>query len=259
MTTTLITGASSGIGKELAKLFARDGDDLVLVARSKGKLDELADQLSSAYQISATAIESDLSKHDAVDRLCGQLAERSLSVDTLVNNAGFGQLGAFAELDADRQTNMVMVNVTALTRLTRQLLPPMIHRGRGGILNVGSIAGYQAGPHMAVYYATKAYVLSFTEALREELSESGLHVTLLAPGPTKTGFGDDSEMGKLEMFASQAMSAEDVAKAGFDGYRKNEDIVVPGWRNRLMATSTSFVPRFLTRKIVGKLQKPGSP
>lgn len=255
MPTTLITGASSGIGLELAELFAAAGDDVVLVARSEEKLNELAERLHQSHSILAIVIPSDLAKPTAVDELCEQLAQRSLSIDTLVNNAGFGALGKFAELPADRQTDMVMVNVVALTRLTRQLLPSMIQRGRGGILNVGSTAAYQAGPYMSVYYATKAYVLSFTEGLREELSGTGVHVTVLAPGPTETGFGEDSGMGKFDFFKSAAMSAQAVAKAGFDGYRNNKDVVVPGWRNRLMVAGVGFLPRFATRKLVGKLQK----
>ncbi|MEZ6137560.1 MAG: SDR family oxidoreductase [Pirellulaceae bacterium] len=256
MPATLITGASSGIGLELAELFAAGGDDVVLVARSEAKLNELAERLHQLYSVQAIVIASDLSKPTAADELCEQLAERSLSVDTLVNNAGFGALGKFAELPADRQTDMVMVNVLALTRLTRQLLPPMIQRGRGGILNVGSIAAYQAGPNMSVYYATKAYVLSFSEGLREELSGSGVHVTVLAPGPTKTAFGEDSGMGRFDFFKSAAMSAGAVAKAGYDGYRNNEDVVIPGWKNRLMVMGVGFLPRFATRKLVGRLQKP---
>lgn len=255
MPTTLITGASSGIGLELAELFAAGGDDVVLVARSEDKLNELAERLRQTHSIEATVITGDLSKPSAVDEVCEQLTRHSLTIDTLVNNAGFGALGKVAELSADRQTDMVMVNVVALTRLTRRLLPSMIERGRGGILNVGSTAAYQAGPNMSVYYATKAYVLSFTEGLREELSGTGVHATVLAPGPTETGFGDDSGMGKFDFFKSAAMPAEAVAKAGYDGYRNNEDVVIPGWRNRLMVTGVGFLPRFATRKMVGKLQK----
>lgn len=254
MTTTLITGASSGIGYELSKLFAAAGDDIVLVARSENKLREVADELQSSYGITATVIPADLATADAVDRLCDDLEKRQISIDTLVNNAGFGALGKFAELSIDRQTDMVNVNVVAPTRLTRRLVSGMIQRNRGGILNVGSIAGYQAGPNMSVYYATKAYILSFTEGLREELSGTGLHITCLAPGATETGFGKDSGMDKLEMFSSQAMTAEAVAQAGYAGYRNNEDVVIPGWKNRLMVTGTAFLPRFATRKMVGKMQ-----
>ncbi len=255
MPTTLITGASSGIGLELAKLFATGGDDVVLAARSEDKLNELADQLRREHRIEATVIQSDLSQPNAADELVGNVQQRSLTIDTLVNNAGFGALGDFADLSADRQTDMMMVNVVALTRLTRLLLPGMIERRRGGVLNVGSVAAYQAGPRMSVYYATKAYVLSFTEGLREELDGSGLHATCLAPGATETGFGEDSGMGKLDFFSKAKMSAAAVARAGYDGYLNNEDVVIPGWRNRLMVTGISFLPRFATRKMVGKLQR----
>jgi len=254
MTTTLITGASSGIGLELAKQFAAGGDDVVLTSRSEDKLNELAKDLQQTHNVTATVITSDLSKLDQVDRLCDHLYDRGIEIDTVVNNAGFGALGKFAELPVDRQTDMLMVNVIALTRLTRKLLPAMLKRGTGGVLNVGSIAAHQADPNMAVYYASKAYVLSFTEALREELAGTGLHVTCLEPGATESGFGEDSGMGKLDMFSSQTMTAAAVAKAGYAGYRKNEDVVIPGWKNRLMVTGIGFLPRFATRKIVGKMQ-----
>ncbi|QEG40891.1 SDR family NAD(P)-dependent oxidoreductase [Roseimaritima ulvae] len=254
MATTLITGASSGIGKELACQFAAGGDDLVLVARSEDKLNELAEQIRNKREVAATVLSGDLSTVQGVDQVCSQLLQRGIKVDTLVNNAGIGALGKFAELSIERQTDMLMLNVVALTRLTRALLPGMIQRGRGGVLNVGSIAAYQAGPNMSVYYASKAYVLSFTEGLREELAGSGLHVTCLEPGPTESSFGEDSGMGKLDMFSSSTMSAAAVAKAGYEGYRANSDVVIPGWKNRLMVTSTGFLPRFATRKLVGKLQ-----
>ncbi len=253
MATTLVTGASSGIGWELAKQFATGGDHVVLVARREEKLRDLADQIRSRHQVDATVICEDLAKPEGVDELCNELNNHSIQVDNLVNNAGFGALGKFAELSIDRQTDMLMVNVVALTRLTRKLLPGMLQRGHGGVLNVGSIAAYQAGPGMAVYYASKAYVLSFTEALHEELTGTGLHVTCLEPGPTKTGFGDDSGMGELPIFQAQAMSAEEVAAAGYHAYRNNTDVLIPGWKNRLMKTSTEFLPRFVTRKITSKV------
>lgn len=255
MATTLITGSSSGIGLELAKEFAAGGDDVVLVARSEDQLRELAETVRTKHGVNATVIPADLSKPDAVDELCRKLDEQSLEIDTLVNNAGFGALGKFADLAVDRQTDMLMVNVVALTRLTRMLLPKMIARGRGGVLNVGSIAAYQAGPNMSVYYASKAYVLSFTEGLREELSDTSLHVTCLQPGPTESSFGDDSGMGQLDMFSSSTMPSTEVAKAGYKGYRDNEDVVIPGWKNRLMVTSVGLLPRFATRKMVGKMQQ----
>lgn len=255
MPTTLITGASSGIGLELAKQFAAGGDDVVIVARSEEKLRDLAELIRSTYSVQATVVCSDLAKHDAVDHLCDELEQRSITIDNLVNNAGFGALGEFVKLSAERQTDMLMVNVVAMTRLTRRLLPAMLQRGMGGVLNVGSIAAYQAGPGMAVYYASKAYVLSFTEALHEELNGTGLRVTCLEPGPTTTGFGDDSGMSNLAMFNSQAMSAADVAEAGYRAFQKNSDVVIPGWKNRVMRTSAGFLPRFVTRKITARVHR----
>jgi uncharacterized protein len=252
--TALITGASSGIGKELAIQFAKGGVEVALVARSEHKLHELAELIRKDHSVAATVIPCDLASTGGVDQLCDQLRERNIHVDTLVNNAGFGALGKFAELSIDRQTDMLMVNVVALTRLTRALLPAMLKRGRGGVLNVGSIAAYQAGPYMSVYYASKAYVLSFTEGLREELANTGLHVTCLEPGATESNFGDDSGMGKLDMFSSSAMTSQAVAMAGYQGYCNNQDIVIPGWKNRLIVTTTSFLPRFAMRKIVSKMQ-----
>jgi len=254
MPTTLITGASSGIGLELAKQFAAGGDNIALTARSEDKLSKIASELQQSYNISATVIRSDLSKLHQVDWLCNHLYDQGVQIDTIVNNAGFGTLGKFSELSADRQTDMLMVNVIALTRLTRNLLPAMLQRRTGGVLNVGSIAAYQAGSNMAVYYTSKAYVLSFTEGLREELAGTGLHVTCLEPGATETGFGDDSGMGKLDIFSSQTMTAAAVAKAGYEGYCKNADVVIPGWKNRLLVTGVGFLPRSATRKIVGKMQ-----
>ncbi len=254
MSTTLTTSASSGIGAELARLFAAGGDDHVLVARSEEKLHKLASSPEAKHGVRATVMVADLSEHDAYERLVQRLCDDSFLVDHLVNNAGFGVLGDFASLPVDRQADMLQVNLVSPTMLTRLLLPEMILRRRGGILNVGSIAAYQAGPHMAVYYATRVYVMSFTEALREELIDTPLHVTLLAPGPTSTGFGEDSGMGDLEMFASGAMPVAEVAQAGYDGYRRNQEVVIPGWENRLMVTSTSFLPRIATRKLAGRLQ-----
>lgn len=256
MTTTLITGASSGIGQQLAKLFAADRDDLVLVARSEDKLRQLASDLSQKHDIKTHVIVADLSLPDAATQLASEIDQRGLQIDTLVNNAGFGDLGKFADLDPKRQHNMMMVNIVALTDLTRLLLPGMIQRGTGGILNVGSVAAYQAGPYMSVYYATKAYVLSFTQGLRQELTGTGVHVTLLAPGATETGFGEDSGMGKLKMFADSAMASDAVAAAGHAAYRKNEPIIIPGWKNRLLIGMTHFVPGRFKAKAVGNMQKP---
>ena len=187
--TVLITGASSGIGLELAKCFAADGCRLVLVARNPDALEKLAEELRRENKIEAIVFPADLSLPETPKRIFEQLSAQKISVDVLVNNAGFGAHGAFVEMSLPRQLEMLQVNITALTELTGLFLPGMIQRKRGGILNVSSVAGFQPGPGMAVYYATKAFVLSFTEALAEELLGTGLTVSVLCPGPTESNFG----------------------------------------------------------------------
>ena len=186
--TVLITGASSGIGRELARLYASDGAGLVLIARSEDKLRQLADELCANYGAGAQVVPTDLSRPASPREIVEALAQRHIDVDVLVNNAGFGARGSVAEIGVERQLEMIEVNVAALTQLTALLLPGMLERRRGAILNVASTAAFQPGPNWAVYCATKAYVLSFTEALAEEVRGSGVRVSCLAPGPTDTGF-----------------------------------------------------------------------
>ena len=186
--TALVTGASSGIGLELARLFAADKSNLILVARSRDKLERLAEELQRDHNADVVVLPKDLTDPSAPRAIFDQLTGQNIDVDVVVNNAGFGSVGSVADLPLDRQLNMIQVNVTTLTYLTRLFLPGMIERGRGGILNVGSTAGFQPGPNMAVYYATKAFVLSFTEALAEELAGLEINVTCLAPGATENRF-----------------------------------------------------------------------
>jgi short-subunit dehydrogenase len=253
--TVLVTGASSGIGRELARCFAADGSRLVLVARSGGALETLADELRKAHKVDARVLVADLALPDAPTRLLKQLHHHGLKVDVLVNNAGFGAQGRFAELLLDRQLQMVQVKITALTHLTRLLLPGMIERRRGGVLNVASTAAFQPGPQMAVYSATKAYVLSFGEALAEEVAGTGVTVTALCPGPTETGFGDAAQMKDSRLFRLGRMSAQKVAEIGHQAFRRGRVVVVPGLRNRLLAFSVRFSPRSVARKIAGALNK----
>ena len=252
--TALVTGASSGIGLELAKLFAQSGRNLILVARSKEKLEALRTDLVDKHAVHVEVIVADLAEVDAAVRLVDEVNSRKLVVDVLVNNAGFGELGRFAEISVERQMNMVRLNVVTVVQLSRLLLPEMIKRKGGGILNVGSTAAFQPGPNMAVYYATKAFVLSFSEALHEELLESNIKVVCLSPGPTETGFGEDSGMSGTKVFTSNTMDSESVAKAGFEAYESNRAVVIPGFKNKFGAFSTRLVPRSLVRKIVKKLQ-----
>ena len=253
--TVLVTGASSGIGLELAKLFAADGSDVVLVARRKGRLEELATELSSQHGVNIRVIPADLADPAAPTAIFEELAASGIQIDVLVNNAGFGAGGQFAELPMERQLHMVQVNVAALTHLTRLFLPPMVKRGRGGVLNVGSTAGFQPGPYLIVYYATKAYVLSFTEALGEELAKTGVKVTCLAPGPTRTEFFAEAELEKSLLVKFGLMDAGAVAKAGYRGFRAGKRIVVPGIINKMGAVSVRFVPRVLVRNITALLNR----
>jgi short-subunit dehydrogenase len=252
--TVLVTGASSGIGLELAKLFAQAGDNLILVARSEEKLQQLKIELTKQQSTHVEVIVADLAQVNAAEKLLQELGHRQLVVDVLVNNAGFGELGRFHEIDTQRQLNMIRLNVETVVHLTRLLLPEMIKRNRGAILNVGSIAGFQPGPNMAIYYATKAFVLSFSEAIHEELLATGIKVVCLAPGPTTTGFGEDSGMSKTKIFESNAMPAASVARRAIKALRTNRAIAIPGWKNWLIATSSRFVPRSWTRKLVKKMQ-----
>jgi hypothetical protein len=250
--TALITGASSGIGRSLALLFAADGYDVVLVARREAALQELAAEIVRRGR-SAHVIAADLSVEDGAERLHERLQRDRLSVDVLVNNAGFGLQGRFDQIPLERQLAMIRLNVTSLTALTRLLVPDMIARNRGGILNVGSTAGFQPGPLMAVYYATKAYVLSFTEALAEELAGTSLKISCLAPGPTATEFAAEAAMTKSRLFKTGAMTADEVARIGFDGWKAGKILVVAGMRNRIGAASVRFAPRSLVRRIARRL------
>ncbi|MFT5300126.1 MAG: short-subunit dehydrogenase [Mariniblastus sp.] len=252
--TVLITGASSGIGLELAKLFAKSGHNLILVARREDKLRSLKEQLVNKHNVHIDVVVSDLAEVGAAEKLITEVNARQLVVDILVNNAGFGELGKFTDISTERQLSMVRLNVVTLMQLTRLLIPDMLQRQRGGVLNVGSTAAFQPGPNMAVYYATKAFVLSFSEAIHEELLDTNIKVTCLAPGPTKTGFGEDSGMGNKKIFSANAMDVAAVAKAGFDGFKANKAIVIPGFKNKLTAFANRLAPRFVVRKIVKRLQ-----
>lgn len=252
--TVLITGASSGIGRELARQFAGDGADLVLVARSEGRLRELAGDLAADFGITAEVVPADLSQPGGPDQIVEALVQRNIDVDVLVNNAGFGAQGSVAGIGIQRQLEMIEVNVAALTRLTALLLPGMLERRRGGILNVASTAAFLPGPNSAVYYATKAYVLSFTEALAEEVRGSGVRVSCLAPGPTDTGFAAQAGATGSRNFRRGVMHANRVARAGHDGFRRGKTLVIPGLRNRAVAFGVRLSPRALVTKVSGYMQ-----
>jgi len=251
--TALITGASSGLGMELAKLFAADGSDLVLVARREERLIELAQELKSEHGVEVHVLPKDLSKKSAPKEIFSHLKKEKIQIDVVVNNAGFGNKGHIADLDTDLQLDMIQVNLVALTHLTRLFLPGIIERGYGGILNVGSLAGFQPGPNLAVYFATKAYVLSFTEALAEEISNPNINISCLAPGPVKTEFGEKSDLEDSLLFKLSLMEMEPVVKAGYQGFRNGKTIIIPGIKQQIVPFLNRFTPRLLVRKIAKKL------
>lgn len=254
--TVLITGASSGIGRELAKCFAADGSRLILLARNEEALRKLAEELSQSYKAKSEVLPADLADSQSPLRVFEHLQRTGTQLDVLVNNAGFGAVGHFSELPVQRQLDMLQVNITALTHLTRLVLPGMVERRRGGILNVASTAGFQPGPLMAVYYATKAYVLSFSEAIAEELKGTGVTVTASCPGPTLTNFAEASNAKSSRLFMRSAMSAEKVARLGHDAFRKGKVVAVAGIRNWLLSSSVRISPRFVVRKVVKFLNGP---
>jgi len=245
----LITGASAGLGVEFARQLSKRGHRLVLAARRKDRLDALAKELGNAR-----AVAIDLSKANAAAKLMADLEAAGEQVEILVNNAGFGLIGRFAELDPKRERQMIDLNVGSLTDLCRAVAPGMIKRKSGAILNVASTAAFQPGPKMAVYFATKAFVLSFTEALHEELKPHGVKVTCLCPGPTRTEFGEVAGFGGNGAFDKVAMEAGEVVEAGLKGMDRNRAVIVPGLVNKIGAISTRFAPRSVVRKIAGAIK-----
>jgi hypothetical protein len=249
----LITGASSGIGLELAKCFAADASRLALIARNTEALESLADELRRTRNVEVFVLTADLSLPESPQRIFSELQGRGISVDVLVNNAAFGAWGRFADLPLPQQLEMLQVNITALVYLTGLFLPGMLQRRRGGILNVASVAGFVPGPGMATYYATKACVVSFTEALAEELAGTNVTTTALCPGPTLTKFGNiaqfPEERRKIRM---ATMSVEAVARYGHRAFRRKKVVAVPGLQNRLIVLVSRFMPRSIVRKMAGK-------
>lgn len=254
--TVLITGASSGLGLELARLFAADKSDVILVARRREQLDQLAAELTGQYGVQARVLVADLADAAAPQAIFDELQASNTQVDVLVNNAGFGAVGLFTELPLERHLDMVAVNVAAVTHLARLFVPPMVARGHGGILTVASIAGFQPGPYQAVYFATKAFDLLLSEALTEELAGTGVKVSCLAPGPTATGFGKVARAEKTRLFERALMDGATVARAAYRGFRANKPLVVPGFTNKLMVFLNRVFPRALPRKVVKVMQKP---
>ena len=250
---TLITGASGGIGADLARVFARKGHELALVARSGDRLEALADEIAREGGARPMIVEADLAAPDAASQLVAEMERRGAPVTTLVNNAGFGLIGRATELDRAEQVRMIDLNVRTLTDLTLAVLPG-VRAARGGVLNVASTAAFYAGPGMAVYYATKAFVLSFTQALAHELREDGVRVSALCPGPTKTEFFTRAGVAQSPFGMMPMASSMSVAEAGYAGFMKGRIVIVPGFFNKLLTGTSGLQPRAFSMPVIGRMQ-----
>ena len=246
--TVLITGASSGIGLHLAREFAKHGHPVVLVAPVEAELRQIADSIKTEYQVDARVLAKDLEQPTAAQEIFDELQRDGVSIDILVNNAGHGQRGNFWEISLEQDLSMVRLNIEAVLRLTKLFLPPMLSRKRGRILNTASVAGFEPGPMLAVYHATKAFVLSLSEALATELKESGITVTALCPGPTDTDFFPKADMTETRAM-QKAMAPQDVAEAGFKAVMAGERVVVPGGMNKALV----FARRILSEEAQSKV------
>jgi short-subunit dehydrogenase len=255
--TALVTGASSGLGEEFARLFAGDGVDLVLVARRGDRLETLAAELRASRKVSVQVIAADLAAPGEVERVIREVQAQGLEIEFLVNNAGLGNVAAFAESNLATQLMMVDVNIRALVRLTHAFLPAMLTRRRGRILNIGSTAGLQPGPYGAVYYASKAFVNSFTEALAHELRGTGVTATVSLPGATATEFASVARSGETRLFRSGVMSSAAVAGDAYRAMLDGRPFVIHGWKNKVLGFGVRLGPRSVVRSIAAALNKPG--
>ncbi len=255
MATALITGASSGIGLELARVHASKGGDLVLVARNKARLDELKTELEKTYKVKVVTIGKDLSAPDSALDVYNQTTKSNIQVDYLVNNAGFGDFGIFTESDWNKELQMINLNITTLTHFTKLYIKDMVNRGSGKVMNVASTAAFQSGPTMAVYYATKAYVLSFSEAINNEVSNKGVTVTTLCPGPTESGFQSAAAMEESALVKGKKLpTSKQVADYGYKSMINGKTVAIHGLMNYLMANSVRFFPRSVVVKITRMIQ-----
>lgn len=254
--TALITGASGGIGYEFAKVFAQNGYDLVLVARSEKKLQQLAAELTTQYNISVKVISKDLSDPASPEELYREIKAETLTIEVLVNNAGFAMYGFFHELDKVSELQMMQLNIVTLTHLTKLFVGDMIARKSGKILNVASTAAFEPGPLMAVYYASKAYVLSFSEALANELKDFGITVTALCPGPTESGFQARAAMEDSKLVSGGGlMTSAEVAQEGYHALMKGKTVIIPSLKNKLLVLAPRFLPRNLVTQIIRNVQE----
>lgn len=253
--TALITGSSGGIGYQLARIHAEKGDNLVLVARRKNKLDELKSELEEKYKVHVYTIGKDLFLPDAAREVYDELKQHNISIDYLINNAGLGDIGLFAESDWHKQEKMINLNITSLIHFTWLFLQDMIKRKSGRILNVASTASFQPGPTMSVYFATKAFVLSFSEAIGSEVVDKGITVTALCPGSTETGFHSAAINGRRELRQRKLPSSRKIAEYGYGAMMKGKSVAIPGLKNKFLATLVRFVPRSVVVKVARKIEE----
>ncbi len=251
----IITGASGGIGRAFAEIFAKQGVNLYITARDKKALDSCAKDWTATYKIKVEVFAGDLSDQSAVQALIQKVEACNTSVDYLVNNAGFGEYGEFTETDPVREQQMILLNIAALTSLTKHFGSVMKMQGHGRIVNVASIAAFLSGPYMAVYYATKAYVLHYSEAVHEELQGSGVGVTVLCPGPTQTGFATAAHAENASIFKGTLPTAEEVAQYGYASMMAGKHIAVHGLRNKVLISTIRFTPRRLLTRMVARTQR----
>lgn len=257
MAYTLITGASGGIGYELARLFAKDGNDLILVARSMGKLESIKQELEKEYGVKVIPISKDLSLPDSSKEVYDLTKSMGISVENLVNNAGFGDCAAFLDADWNKLSNMVMLNVVALMQMSYLYGNDMRTNGKGRILNIASIAGFSSGPYMATYFATKNYVLAFSDALSEELKGSGVSVTVVCPGPTETNFESTSNLEKSNMFKVMKVApVQSLAAYAYRSMMKQKVLAYYCFSNRMLNVLNRLAPRCIVRKIVKRINIP---
>ena len=254
--TALVTGASTGIGNELSRLLAQDGYNLVLIARNEEKLKKLSTELEEKYNIFAKVIVKDLSSPNSPQEIFKETQEQELNISVLINNAGYGSFGEFLDLQIENEINMLQVNILSLTNLTYLYGKEMIKMGSGKILNVSSTAAFQPGPLMTVYYASKAYVLHFSEALANELKNKNITVTTLCPGPTKTNFQQRAEMLESKLVnGKRIMNAALVAAGGYKGMKAGRTLVIPGIQNKMLSIGVKLLPRGIVTRFVRSIQE----
>lgn len=252
---TLITGVSKGIGYELAKLFAKDNKKLFIVARKEKDLLEIRNELMNKYNIEVLHIAVDLATEEGINRLLKKLKEENIIIDNLINNAGVGSFGYFDEIDEKKDLQLINLNIKAPTMLIKKILPEMKKRKEGGILNIASTAAFVGGPKMSTYYSSKAYMLTLSEAIYEEGKEFNIKVSCLCPGPVKTNFQKEAGIIKSEKAKKYLMDADVVAKKGYEGFKKNKAIIIPGFNNKMMIIGTKLLPRSIIRKIIFNTNK----